>query len=126
MMINMKRGLVYNCMSIDQCVAHVFFSERIPKKKLMFAASSCRLFVGSPSANFKSEETKNVENLFEVDSSRLPSDPSSDDETQKHSITSDLADKEDKKSDKKRSVKSSFGGKNTHAGIFTSLCYKKI
>lgn len=77
----------------------------------MFAASTYRLFVGSPSATFESEETKNVDDLLEVESSRLPSDHPNDDETQEHSVTSDLEDKENKKSDKKRSVKSSFGGR---------------
>lgn len=60
-----------------------------------------RLFVGSQSANFESEETKNAEELLEVDSLRLPSDPPNDDETQEDTSTSNLVNKEDKKSYKK-------------------------
>lgn len=83
----------------------MFFTQRtFRRKNLMFATSSYRHFVGSQSANFESEETKNVGVLLEGDSLRLLSDPPSDDETQKHTITSNLVDKEDKKSDKKRSV----------------------
>ncbi|KAK1382560.1 hypothetical protein POM88_020295 [Heracleum sosnowskyi] len=60
-----------------------------------------RLFVGSQSANYESEETKNVEDLLEVDSLSLPSHLPNDDEIQEHDITSNLMDKEDENSDKK-------------------------
>lgn len=60
-----------------------------------------RLFVGSQSANYESEETKNVEDLLEVDSLSLPSHLPNDDEIQDHDVTSNLMDKEDEKSDKK-------------------------
>lgn len=95
---------------ITMCCSCFLLEGLLEEKIIMFAASSYRLCVGSQSANIESKETKNVEDLLEVDSSRLPSDPLNDDETEEHIITSDLTDKEDKKSDKKRFVKSSFGG----------------
>uniref|UniRef100_A0A166DQZ9 Shugoshin C-terminal domain-containing protein n=1 Tax=Daucus carota subsp. sativus TaxID=79200 RepID=A0A166DQZ9_DAUCS len=70
-------------------------------KQLEDNRNEMRLSVLSQSASFEYEDTKKVEDLLEVDSSRLSSDPLKDDITQEQIITSNLVDEEDKKSCKK-------------------------
>ncbi|KAL1828013.1 hypothetical protein ACET3Z_006425 [Daucus carota] len=70
-------------------------------KQLEDNRNEMRLSVLSQSASFEYEDTKKVEDLLEVDSSRLSSDPLKDDITQEQIITSNLVDEEDKKYCKK-------------------------